>query len=125
MDAVKCPYCGKSAEWVENKEVYGRNYGKSFMIWLCRSCNAYVGCHENTMKPLGTMANKDLREWRMKAKNLFIVKKMDGTWKNKKLKAKAYYWLNKAMGREFHFGESTTEDCKAIVEILEGKNEHQ
>lgn len=25
MDTIKCTYCGKEAEWVENKEVYGRS----------------------------------------------------------------------------------------------------
>jgi hypothetical protein len=28
---MKCPYCGKKAEWVENKEIYGKNYGNH--IW--------------------------------------------------------------------------------------------
>lgn len=53
-----CPYCKRPAKWVENKEIYGKNYGKSYMMWLCKPCDAYVGCHNNTKEPLGTLANK-------------------------------------------------------------------
>ena len=66
-----CDFCGNEAEWVENKEVYGRNYGKSVMIWLCKPCDAYVGCHNNTMKSLGTIANKETREWRQRAHKIY------------------------------------------------------
>ena len=61
---MKCNHCNKEAEWIENKIVYGRNYGKSYMIWFCHNCDAYVGCHNNTERSLGIMANKELRELR-------------------------------------------------------------
>lgn len=32
---VICPYCGKPAEYVDSKEIYGISYG---MIYLCRDC---------------------------------------------------------------------------------------
>ena len=64
---MNCPYCNNPAEWVSNAEVYGRPYGKSWMMYLCRPCDARVGCHQNSQTPLGTMANKELRGWRIKA----------------------------------------------------------
>jgi len=115
---MNCPYCNKPAEWVANKEVYGKNYGKSYMIWLCKPCDAYVGCHNNTNKPLGTIANRELRQWRRTAKEEWINSKLDGNWKNKKLRSKGYQWLGDLFGKEFHFGESTIEDCKKVLEYL-------
>ena len=56
------------AEFVENKEVYGKNFGQSFMMWLCRRCDARVGVHKNNPeKPLGTMANNEV--YKTKGKN--------------------------------------------------------
>lgn len=115
---INCPYCQKPAKWVENKEIYGRNYGRSYMAWYCRPCDAYVGCHNNTKKPLGRMADRELREWRKKAKNKFIEVKLNGNWKNKKLKSKAYLWLKDRLGKEFHFGDSTIDECKSVYELV-------
>ena len=48
-----CPYCNKEAKWCENKVIYGKNYGKSYMCYYCKDCDAYVGCHNNTKFPNG------------------------------------------------------------------------
>ena len=55
-----CPYCQKEAPWISNEEVYGKRYGKSYMCYYCKDCDAYVGCHDNTKRALGTMANQEL-----------------------------------------------------------------
>jgi hypothetical protein len=109
---VNCPYCGKAAEWRENSCVYGRNYGDSYMIWICFNCDAYCGCHQNTQTPLGTMANGELREWRQKAH-----KAIDPIWKNGEMtRPQVYTALQKHFGREIHVGESDIETCKLIIE---------
>jgi hypothetical protein len=111
---VNCPYCGEPAEWVENKEIYGKNYGKSYMAWLCRKDDAYVGCHQNTKKPLGKMANKELREWRKKAHRVF-----DPLWKTGKMsRKKAYRLLYEKTGKWIHMGDSNVEDCKLVLSVL-------
>ncbi len=118
---MNCPYCYNRAEWVENKEIYGKNYGKSVMIYLCRPCNAYVGCHQNTRKPLGTMANRETREWRKKAHEMF-----DPLWRDGKMsRGKAYGLLQKEFGAVAHIGESDVENCKRIIGIVENYKEHQ
>jgi hypothetical protein len=105
-----CPYCNLNAVWVENKEIYGRNYGKSYMIWLCRLCEAYVGCHKNTKKPLGTMANASLRKMRIHIHSL-----IDPIWKSGIMSRKDLYKkLSDYMGKEFHVGECNENDCKKI-----------
>lgn len=113
---MKCPFCGNDAVWCENKAIYGRNFGKSFMCWLCKPCDAYVGCHQNTKQPLGIMANKETRAWRIKVHAV-----IDPLWKSGKMKRKEVYAiLNKMAGKYFHVGESSIEDCKSILLKLEG-----
>jgi len=108
-----CTYCLNQAEWVENKEIYGKNYGKSFMVWLCKPCDAYVGCHNNTKTPLGTLANRKTRDWRKKAHAIF-----DPIWKNKHIKRdRAYGFLRRRLGHEIHIGESDVNTCKIIIEL--------
>ena len=106
-----CPYCKTEANWVENKEIYGRNYGKSYMCWLCPKCEAYVGCHNNTREPLGTLANKELREWRIKAHEVIDVywKELDYTRKQ------VYDILREYYGCDIHVAEADIDMCKDLI----------
>lgn len=114
---VKCPYCSKPAAWCENKEIYGKNYGKSYMCWLCKDCNAYVGCHNNSKKPLGTIANKELREWRKK-----VHERIDPLWKQGNISRKDLYKdLNRTFSRDFHVGGADIEECKKVLELYPEK----
>lgn len=116
-----CPYCKKEALWCENKEIYGKNYGKSYMCWLCKECDAYVGCHNNTKKPLGTMANKTTRALRIKAKNYWIENfapdyKTIGS--NKK--GKYYYKLSQLLNipyEETHFAMFSQSVCIKVLQL--------
>ena len=110
---MKCPYCKKEAIWCENKEIYGRNYGKSYMCYLCKDCDAYVGTHNNSKKPLGTMANTELRSFRVLAHS-----KIDPLWKNGDMSRKdVYKMLKDKFGKEIHIGESDIETCKLITNL--------
>jgi len=110
---MNCPYCNKKAEWVSNEKIYGRRYGKSYMCYYCKDCNAYVGCHNNTKQPLGTMANKELRDLRIKAHSLF-----DQIWKEGKMKRKeAYKFLEKNTGIK-HISWTSEEQCKKVIDFL-------
>src|SRR4051812_45712379 len=112
---MECPYCKKEVPWISNEEVYGKRYGKSYMCYYCRDCDAYVGCHENTRRALGTMANKELREWRMKAHAA-----IDPLWRGGRMKRGTLYArLNDFLGKETHVGEATVDDCKAIIHAAE------
>lgn len=113
---MKCNYCNQEAQWVENKAIYRKNYGKSYMIWWCKPCDAYVGCHNNTKDALGSLANKELRELRKEAKQLWIVKN-NIDWQNSTSKKNGYRELRKQLGYDFHFGESTLEECKQIIKL--------
>lgn len=116
---VVCPYCGKDAVLVDSIEVYSRSYG---LIYICRPCKAWVGVHKGTEKPLGRLADKELRNWKMSAHGAF-----DPLWRGKMSrdgcsKAAArragYEWLAGQLGIEFnrcHIGEFDIEMCKKVV----------
>lgn len=112
-DGMICPYCGNKAEWVSNEEVYGRRFGeKSHMMYICRPCDARVGCHQNSKKPFGTMANAQLRAWRMR-----VHREIDYLWKSGKMSRKTMYLkLNEMLGHEVHVGWSDIDECERILE---------
>lgn len=115
---MTCPYCGKEAPWVPNEEVYGRRFGKSYMCYYCKPCNAYVGCHQNTRQPLGTMANAQLRKARMKAHAA-----VDPLWKLGPFsRGKVYAILSDMFGRSIHIGEADLELCNEIIQSAEKLN---
>lgn len=116
---MKCSYCGREAEWMDNAVIYGRSYGKSKMIWFCRPCDAWVGCHNNTKEPLGTFADKDLRTARIKAHAAFDVLWKSGVMKRKE----AYKYLSEKMGRDMHVGQSDLATCNQIIKLCGGRNE--
>ena len=108
-----CPYCGNKAVWVSNAVVYGEPLGKSHMIYYCSDCGAYVGCHNNTRKPLGTMANAELRKLRIRAHN-----HIDKLYKNGGITRKELYkGLKLYFGKEVHVGESNKEMCMELINL--------
>jgi hypothetical protein len=113
MIEVICPYCGRQAKFVDSKVIYGRSYG---MIYLCKDCDAYVGVHKGTDKPLGRLADKELRYWKMAAHDAF-----DPLWKSKSMKRnQAYKWLAGCMGlrpEETHIGMFDVSQCKKVIKI--------
>lgn len=117
MRKVYCDYCGRRAEYVDSKIIYGKSYG---MIYLCRCepSGAYVGVHKGTDKPLGRLANGQLRYWKKRAHDAF-----DPLWKYGKFKRRrnaAYAWLAEQMGlpvEKTHIGMFDVGQCKAVIQI--------
>ena len=111
-----CPYCNKEAIFWDNSMIYWRNYGKSYKCYLCKDCDAYVGVHQNDKnRPLGTMANSELREYRKKAHSI-----LDPFWQvGRFTRWEMYRRLSKYFGKEIHIGESDIEMCKNIINYLE------
>lgn len=123
MKVVYCPYCGKRAEFVDSAEVYhGRSYG---MIYLCRPCDAYVGCHEygDGDVPKGRLANAELRRWKIAAHNAFDPLWMRGPFKRRR--NAAYAWLAEQMGlpkEETHIGMFDVAQCKQVIQICKERS---
>lgn len=114
---VYCDYCGRRAEYVDSAEIYhGKSYG---MIYLCRPCRAYVGVHDGTNKPLGRLADAELREWKKRAHAAFDPIWQQGRFRKKR--NKAYAWLAEKMGltkEETHIGMFDVPQCKQVIQIM-------
>lgn len=115
---VVCPYCSKAASLLKNSgELYhGRNYGP---VWLCRPCQAWVGCHKNTTRPLGRLANAELRAIRIKAHSAF-----DPLWRNGRMpRQDAYALLASGLGinpSECHIGMFDEQRCRDVIAVSRG-----
>lgn len=115
MRKVICDYCGCQAELVDSAEVYGTSYGD---IYLCRNCGAYVGTHKGTDRPLGRLANAELRYWKKAAHAAF-----DPIWQHGRFKGKrkrAYSWLAGEMNlpvEKTHIGMFDVDQCKKVIQI--------
>lgn len=111
-----CRYCAGHVELVNNREIYGREFGEWPYAYVCQDCRAYVGVHPHTDIPLGTLAAPALRKDRNVAKEAFHqVKDRRGF-----SRSLAYQWLAGKMGMEVgkcHFGWFDPEDCAKALAI--------
>jgi hypothetical protein len=125
---VICDYCDKPAELVDSIEIYKNvSYG---MVWWCRPCGAYVGTHKTSKKhkPLGRLANKELRVWKQNAHAVF-----DPIWQKKvefegapttKTRQDAYAWLAQQLGISYHdchIGMFDVDMCKKVIYVCENR----
>lgn len=120
MTIDKCPYCFGKVHRVDGTVIYPHRSDladKSF--WLCRKCWAYVGCHPGTVRPLGRLANTELRKWKQAAHAAF-----DPLWRDGKLTRKdAYRRLSELLGipeDDTHIGMFDVHDCKRVIEAVKG-----
>lgn len=120
MREVNCDICGQPAEYVDNKEVYGgRSYGRWPFIWLCRSCDAYVGTHPGSDNPLGTLANPFTRQARKEAHDIFDRLWAKGDKSVFDSRGAAYRWMRQIMGlskEDAHIGRMTAGQCKLLID---------
>ena len=86
------------------------------MIYQCQNCNARVGCHRGTTRPLGNVANEVLRLKRMETHRVF-----DAFWKRQRMsRTKGYKWLAEQLGLpegEAHIAEFEMDQCQRVIEL--------
>ena len=118
QDIKNCPYCGGSVSLVSSSKVYrGRDFGLMYLCDNYPSCDAYVGVHKGTNRPLGTLANAELREWRKKAHAAFDPLHKSGRMSRKQ----AYKLMQHLMDiddKEAHIANFDVDQCKALIEKL-------
>lgn len=118
-----CRFCLKKIELVENKKIYGKNYGDYPWAYYCEPCEAYVGLHPGTLYPLGTLANAGMRKARKVSKNMFIHLYRSRKWNRNK----AYPWLAKQLDiptKTCHFGWFEVNDCKKVMAIIKKEKDY-
>ena len=125
-EKLYCPYCGRMAVLRPAKHVYGsQNLDPGNYLYVCSgypSCDSYIGVHKKTMRPMGTLANGDLRHKRIEAHRALNQVVNSGIMKKKGI----YIWLQNRFGlreKDMHIGkfseywcEETARECKALLE---------
>jgi len=85
--APRCSRCGQYAVLRASRDVYPgkKDYGN---FWVCptKTCDAFVGCHKDTIRPLGELADAETRKWRKHTHICF-----DPIWKTGKMDRKEAY----------------------------------
>ncbi len=114
-ESMTCPFCGGAVLFVDSAEIYhGRSYGMAYRCENWPGCNAYVGTHPGTAKPLGTLADGETRKWRQR-----VHAKLDRLWKDGPMKrSEVYAALAKYFNLpEVHIGESDIRRCIQIIQF--------
>jgi hypothetical protein len=101
---------------------------ESRVFYRCNPCDAYVGCHPGTDKPLGSLANRNLRNQRQQAHAVF-----DRIWKEGfKTRSQAYTWLGKKLKltwKQFHIALFDEATCQKVIQLsqdyLKTKEQHE
>lgn len=116
---VTCPYCNSAARLVTGAVIYPHRsdlHKKRF--YLCAPCQAWVGCHPGTERPLGRLADEQLRAARVRAHAYF-----DQLWQSGQMKRKdAYAWLAEQLGIEVkkcHISWFDVQQCERVVEACQ------
>lgn len=103
--------CGRPVEIAHHDQVYGREYSDWPWMYRCAACDASVGMHPFTSIPLGTLADKALRDTRKACKQPFEM-----LWQRKRMdRHAAYAGLAAHLGIQVdscHFGWFDAETCR-------------
>ena len=118
-----CRYCGGVVRLVPAAEVYGAAAARRLGIerekfYQCQNCNARVGCHKGTTRPLGNLANETLRLKRKETHQVF-----DSFWKERGMtRTQAYHWMAKKLRLSeqlAHIGGFEMDRCQRLIDLCE------
>jgi len=118
---LKCPYCGGKALLRSSLEIYRDDYGYVYVCENYPNCNSYVGTHKKTLKPLGRLANEELRKLKITAHLYF-----DTLWKHREKqgfsnsRTMAYKWLSEQLKiniNDTHIGYFDKETTEKVIRL--------
>lgn len=123
MPVLTCQYCGQATRLVGGDAIYPHRPDLAQRrFYQCAPCDAYVGCHGASSKPLGTVANYRLRQLRQQVHAHF-----DSLWKQGGMsRSAAYNWLRHRMGleaRECHTALFNEKQCKEALRLITNRRE--
>ena len=115
-----CRYCGGVIKLIPAKAVYGESARRLGMegefVYQCQNCNARVGCHKGTNRPLGNVANEVLRLKRRETHQVF-----DRYWQSNGMsRTQAYKWLAARMKlseKQAHIGGFEMDQCQQVIDL--------
>lgn len=86
------------------------------MFYQCQNCNARVGCHKGTTRPLGNLANEVLRLKRMETHRVY-----DAFWERRGMtRTQAYKWLAEQLQLtegQAHIGSFEMDQCQMVIDL--------
>ena len=114
---IRCPYCGSPAILKDASYVYGNNsFGGN--VYVCNrypACDSYVGVHQGSLLPKGSLAGPVLRKKRVQAHRVF-----DQLWKRGIFSCQdAYRWLADKFCleiRQAHIGKFSDYMCDQLIQ---------
>lgn len=118
--SIKCPYCGSKALLRPASVVHGRA-APGEEVYVCArypACDAYVSAHRASRLPMGTLADKPLREKRRQA-HIAMNQLWVGGMMSKK---EAYRWLQIQLGipeQEAHIGRFCEFRCVQVIRLCD------
>lgn len=115
---IPCPYCKGFASLQDSTVIHKNSSGKMYICNAYPGCDSYVGAHKESLKPFGTLADKDLRQWRITTHEEF-----DLLWSEynnrKRARSIEYSKLSKHLGiqkEDCHIGYFDILTCKEVIE---------
>ncbi len=132
MSAPICAYCGVRSKLVTGKELYPHRpdlYSLNF--YQCAPCDAHVGCHKGTLKPLGRLANAELRKMKSATHAVFDPiwksrydrkKQLNPSYKKAMARGGRYKKLAELLGievKDCHIGMFDVATCQRVIRICE------
>lgn len=117
---VICPYCNNKALLAKGSQIHlgSNHFEENKYYWICYTCEAWVGCHKNSGRPMGTPAKSGLRELRKKAHLKFDYFRKKGNMSRNK----AYLWLSRKLNIsicECHIGYFDEATCIRTLEVFD------
>lgn len=133
-----CPYCHTHTKLVNGTIIYPHRYDlRHKQFYLCEDCNAYVGCHGGTTRPLGVPANAELRKARLDTHNKFdrlwkeenyIPRSSTANTKGSRLsRSSAYILLAAHMNlntKDTHIGQFNIKQCQQALAFVKKYYDH-
>ncbi len=112
-----CSYCNNYSEKQTGKQLYPhRKDLYQITVYVCTSCNASVGTHKGTDKPLGRLANPELKQAKQLAHMVFDLMWRKGSMTRKE----AYKWLAEKLDidvKKCHIGYFDLQQCNNVVTV--------
>lgn len=113
-----CPYCGSSVTLRDASHVHGvRGNGLLYVCDRFPRCDAYVGVHEGSSRPLGTLADRELRIWRRLAHE-----SLDPLWRSGRMaRREAYRLLQEILAvpaEHAHIAMLNLAQCRVLIREL-------
>ena len=113
---MRCPYCGAPVIFRSAEGIYKTSHLDT-MLYVCSKypkCDAYVRVHAGTKIPVGSLANKELRDLRRTAHQYFNQLYLSGYM----TKDAAYQWLSNLLctpPSEAHIGHLGEYYCREVI----------